>query len=179
MQVGVGTFPPEITEEQIYQGKTSGSKISWGRRWQRLLSTNKIRGSDGTLRANASNICINQRNQALVEKTVVKYFRPSVLPTWTINALPKQQPALSGGEGSNFLDTSDFTLLTKPKASSHLCWSRTSISYIRAAIPNSDADPYRPQWVQCGEDKEYKGPWSPERCHGGCHRKGIKLKQVW
>lgn len=84
------------------------------------MRTNKSRGNDGTLWANASNICINQRNQTLVEGTVVKYFRPSVLPTWTTNALPKQEPALSGGEGSDFLDTSDFTLLTKPKASSHL-----------------------------------------------------------
>lgn len=119
MQVGVGTLPPEITEEQIYQGKMSGAKISWGRRWQRLSSTDKSSGSAGTPWANASNICINQRNQTLVEKTIVKYFRPSLLPTQTINALPKQEPALSGGEGSDFLDTSDFTLLTTPKASSH------------------------------------------------------------
>lgn len=176
-QVGVGTFPPEITEEQIYQGEISGAKISWGRRWRRLLSANKSRGSDGTPWASASNICINQRNQTLVEKTIVKYFRPSMLPTWTINVLPKQESALSRGEGSNFLGPSDFTLLTTPKASSHLSRSKTSISC------NTQFWRWSLQTIMSsggfGEDEEYKGPWSPARCDRGCCRKGIQWKQVW
>lgn len=145
---GSGDFPSRDYWGQNYQGKISGAKTSWGRRWGRLSSTNKSSGSDGTPWANASNICINQRNQTLVEKTAVKYFRPSFLPSWTINALPKQKPSLSGGEDSDFLDTADFTLLNTLKDRSHLSWSKAFISCIRAAIANSDADPCRPWWVQ-------------------------------